>query len=123
MWAMTTAAAPRHYMPRIAQGAQAWTQVGLPHDRNSRIAARRSFVHLKQSFMRAVDSINGPRGDWLRHQVRQANEAVDLWLLRGAVFNGLSARDPEGRRLSIELHRALDTVFPDSSGDEFMLPL
>lgn len=110
-------------MPQVAPGAQAWAQSGQPHDRSSRIATRRTFVRVKQCFMQVVDAIDGPRGEWLRYQVRQANEPVDLWLLRGAVFNGLSPRDPEGQRLRIDLHRALDTVFPDSGRNEFMLPL
>lgn len=87
---------------------------GLPHDRHARIAARRAFVGLKQQFMAAVDSLDGMRGDWLRHQVRQAHEPVDLWLLRGAVYSALEQQGEYTRRARRDLHRVLDSVFPDS---------
>jgi hypothetical protein len=112
-----TAAAPRHSLNQAPFGAaQVWTQSGLaPHDRRTRISARRTFVQLKHCFIDAVGSMAGPRGDWLRHQVRQANEAVDLWLLRSAVFNGLPAGSADGQRVRSELHRALDVAFPDGA--------
>lgn len=87
---------------------------GLPQDRHARIAARRTYVELKQRFMTAVEPLDGLRGDWLRHQVRQAHEPVDLWLLRGAVFAALGLRDETTRRTRDELHRVLDSVFPDN---------
>ena len=87
---------------------------GLPQDRHARIAARRTFVELKQRFIAAVHGLDGLRGDWLRHQVRQAQEPVDLWRLRGAVFAALGLRDETTRRTRHELHRVLDSVFPDS---------
>ena len=87
---------------------------GLPQDRHARIAARRSFVDLKQQFMSAIESLDGVRGDWLRHQVRQANAPVDLWLLRGAVFAALQTQDEHSRRTRSDLHRLLDSAFPDN---------
>jgi hypothetical protein len=87
------------------------------------VAARRAFVDMKQRFMEAVNGIAGSRGEWLRYQVRHANDPVDLWLLRGAVFAALPAREPESRRMRLDLHRALDTVFPDSGDIDEMLPL
>jgi len=87
---------------------------GLPQERHARIAARRAFVELKHRFMVAVDALSGMRGDWLRYQVRQAHEPVDLWLLRGAVFAALDKRDESTRRTRHDLHRSLDSVFPDS---------
>jgi len=61
-----------------------------------------------------VDALEGMRGDWLRYQVRQAHEPVDLWLLRGAVFAALDRRDETTRRTRQDLHRSLDSVFPDN---------
>ena len=87
---------------------------GLPQDRHARIAARRAFVEMKQRFMVAVEPLDGLRGDWLRHQVRQSHEPVDLWLLRGAVFAALGLRGETTRRTRDELHRVLDSVFPDN---------
>lgn len=87
---------------------------GLPHDRHARIAARRTFVGLKQRFIHAVHGLDGLRGDWLRRQVRHAHEPVDLWLLRGAVFAALGLHDETTRRTRDELHQVLDSVFPDN---------
>jgi hypothetical protein len=120
-----TAAAPRHYLnPAPLDAAQAWAQAAFASDdRDTRIAARRTFVQLKHHFMGAVGCMLGPRGDWLRYQVRQANELVDLWLLRSAVFKGLPAASADGQRARSELHRALDVAFPDSAGTAATLPL
>ena len=106
-------AAPRHYLSP-PPAAPILPGPGLPQDRHARIAARRSFVEMKQRFMVAVGSLDGLRGDWLRHQVRQAHEPIDLWMLRGAVFAALGLRDETTRRTRDELHRVLDSVFPDN---------
>ncbi len=87
---------------------------GLPQDRHSRIAARRAFVDMKHRFMSAVDALDGLRGDWLRYQVRQTQDPLDLWLLRGAVFAALGLHDITTERTRKELHKVLDSVFPDS---------
>ncbi|NUP86504.1 MAG: hypothetical protein HUU30_12245 [Burkholderiaceae bacterium] len=79
------------------------------------MAARRSFVQVKQVFIEAVAGLAGPRADWLRHQVRHAKEPLDLWLLRGAVFAALRTSDQADHRREQELHRALDSVFPDTT--------
>lgn len=86
---------------------------GLPHERHTRIAARRTFVALKQRFMVAIDDVSGRRADWLRLQVRQAEEPVDLWLLRGLVFEALESEGTATERTRLELKRELDSVFPD----------
>ena len=103
----------RHYIgPRPA--APILPGPGLPQDRHARIAARRAFVEMKQRFLVAVGSLDGLRSDWLRHQVRQAHEPVDLWLLRGTVFAALGLLDETSRRTRDELQRVLDSVFPDN---------
>jgi AcrR family transcriptional regulator len=113
---------PRHYMP-VAPAAPviAWLNGDPADDMPGRIAARRSFVHVKRCFMAAVERVDGRRGQWLRHQVRHTNEAVDLWLLRGAVFDALSPRGPEARQLRIELQRALDSVMPGGADDDLSM--
>jgi len=87
---------------------------GMPNERHARIAARRSFVALKQQFMSAVADVSGQRADWLRFQVRQAQEPVDLWLLRGLVFDALGRDGEVTQRTQHELSRVLDSVFPDA---------
>ena len=104
---------PRQYFGNALAGALL-PEPGLPQDRHARIAARRTFVDLKQQFMAAIESLDGMRGDWLRHQVRQAHEPVDLWMLRGAVFAALETQDDYSRRTRIDLHRVLDSAFPDN---------
>jgi hypothetical protein len=110
---------PRHYLSSSPHAAlAAWLATGTGEDRLSRITARRNFVHVKRCFLAAVERIEGKRGQWLSHQVRQTHEAVDLWLLRGAVFNALhDERGAEGRELRRELQRALDSVFPEAIDD------
>lgn len=105
-------AAPRQFFS-APTGTAMLPGPGLPQDRHARIAARRTFVGLKQRFMSAVDGLDGLRGDWLRRQVRHAHEPLDLWLLRGAVFAALGPNDETTRRTRDELHRELDSVFPD----------
>jgi hypothetical protein len=108
------AAPPRHDLSGPPTASATLPDAGLPQDRQARIAARRAFVELKQRFMAAVASLDGMRGDWLRYQVRQAHEPVDLWLLRSAVFDALERHDHYHRRTRHDLRRALDSVFPDS---------
>ena len=101
--------APRHFVATpVIPGA------GLPHDRMARLAARQAFVGLKRSFTEALAHAGGPRGDWLREQVRRAEEPEDLWLLRAAVFRAVSGQDTESRRVRQNLRRGLDALFLDS---------
>ncbi len=100
---------PRHFLPDAAlPGA------GLPGDRMARLAARAAFVELKLGFVEAVGQIRGREGDWLRQQVRHAEEPVDLWMLRGPLFDALSGPEPERRVARLRLRRALDSLFPDT---------
>lgn len=103
------AAAPRHYTQAAAQA-----HIGMPGDRNARLAARRAFVDLKVIFMQALADLQEPRFDWLRNQVRGTEEPVDLWLLRAPVFAALNGPDPEFRQRRQLVRRALDSVFHDS---------
>ncbi len=105
---------PRHYLstpaaPSVAQGGSVQRQ------RSARIAERCAFVEMKQRCIGAVAGVDGSRGAWLRHQVRQAQQPVDLWLLRGAVFAVLEGRDDDSRRTRLDLQRVLDSIFPDHS--------
>ena len=87
----------------------------MPQQRQQRIAARRSFVDMKRLFIEAVAGVDGLRGDWLRRQVRQTEAPVDLWLLRGAVYAALGGDAAQRCQQRLNLHQALDSVFPDSS--------
>jgi len=89
---------------------------GLPAERAARIAARRAFVEMKHIFMRAVATMKDRKGEWLRSQVRLANEPLDLWLLRGPVLAALRQTDSETRGLRAELYRGLDSLFPHAHG-------
>lgn len=127
--------APRHFLhapqprPRLGQTPgtlSAWLAqegVGMPQERLARFAARRAFVDIKQRFVDAVADLDGPRGAWLRHQVRQTQGPEDLWLLRGAVFAALRSHDADTYPLRLDLHRALDAVFPASGELTPFMPL
>jgi len=102
-------AAPRQFVPSAGlPGA------GLPHDRASRLAARRAFVELKLTFMDAVISLPSQAGDRLRSLVRTAEEPLDLWLLRAPLFAALAGPDPELRLQRQRLRRSLDALFPNT---------
>ncbi|WP_284616850.1 hypothetical protein [Aquabacterium humicola] len=109
--APTAPIAPRHFTAMPAADTSPVSAASLPGQRRARIAARRAFVELKQRFIDAVAGIDGSRGRWLRHQVRQSEAPVDLWLLRGAVFDALRAADPDPTTRHA-LHQALDSSFP-----------
>ncbi|HEX5684914.1 MAG TPA: hypothetical protein VFY73_12895 [Ideonella sp.] len=89
---------------------------GLPQDRASRVAARRAFVEMKLLFLRATGPLEDRKGEWLRHQVRQATDPMDLWLLRGPVLRALSQDDQRHRSVRAELYRSLDSIFPEAFG-------
>ena len=99
---------PRHFMP-----SPGLPGAGLPSDRLARIAARRTFVGLKLVFHDALVTCSGPRADWLREQIRAAEDPSDLWLLRAPMFSELADPSPEQRARRQDLRRALATLFPD----------
>ena len=112
-------AAPRHHMPATpAAPVIARLAGGYADDKPARIAARRSFVRVKRCFMAVMEHVDGRRGQWLKHQVRHANEAIDLWLLRGAVFDAWAPRGPGAQQLRIELQHALESVMSSGTGDD-----
>jgi hypothetical protein len=111
MQAHTSCGAPRDFTP----GA------GLPGDRGARIAARQAFVTLKRSFLDALETV--PAAEWLRVQVRAAEEPVDLWLLRAPVFAALGRMDADSRTHRQRLHRSLDSIFPDLPTGSGFMPL
>ena len=92
----------------------AQSHIGMPGDRNARLAARRAFVELKLSFIQAMADLQDPRFDGLRSQVRCTEEPVGLWLLRAPVFAALSGPEPGYRRRRQLVRRAMDSVFHDS---------
>lgn len=100
--------------PRRFDMAAGLPGAGLPHDRMSRLAARRAFVDLKAVFIAAVAPLPGHQGDWLRAHVRAAEEPVDLWLLRAPVMSALSARDESTRKWRHALRKSLSSLFPDT---------
>jgi hypothetical protein len=102
--------APRHFLAHAGlPGA------GLPGDRMARLAARRVFVDLKNTFMQAVATLDDERAPWLRDQVRKAEEPEDLLMLRGHVFASLTGQDQTRTERRRMLRRSLDSLFPDSA--------
>jgi hypothetical protein len=107
--------APRHFAPDAGlPGA------GLPGDRQAGPAARQSFGALKRQFHDALESIGGQEATWLRAQVLSAEDPMDLWLLRAAVFAAVAG--PERRPTRQALRRALDSLFPDTQPSSTFAP-
>ena len=109
-------AGPRHHLPRSALSG-----AGLPEDRQARIAARRAFVNLKQTYLLAIEALPGPRAEWLRFQIRHAAEPADLWLLRAAVFEALPRQAYRSERDTLQ--RGIESVFPASHSNSGFAPL
>jgi hypothetical protein len=84
---------------------------GIAAERLATMTARRTFVALKLTYLDATAVLHGAESQWLREQVRLAEEPVDLWLLRAPLFSGLAGTDPERRRLRQRVRRALQAVF------------
>nr|WP_207184624.1 hypothetical protein [Rubrivivax gelatinosus] len=84
--------------------------IGLAGPRLARLTARRAFVTTKHDFLVAAEELDGSQGDWIRRQIRAAEQPSDLWLLRGTVFAALgSVGKPE---LVPLLRGSLATLFP-----------
>jgi len=107
---------PRHHLSRSALSG-----AGTPDERQARIAARRAFVNLKQTYLLAVEALPGPRAEWLRFQIRHAAEPADLWLLRAAVFEALPRQNDRGQRDTLQ--RGIESVFPRSHVNSGFAPL
>ena len=60
---------------------------GLPHDRASRMAARRAFVDLKLVFLAAVDALGQEAGDWLHNQIRLLPAWVENHIVCRSIHN------------------------------------
>jgi hypothetical protein len=84
---------------------------GMPGDRDARLAARRAFVDLKRTFLHALEDLHN--AEWLRAQVRSAEDPSDLWLLRAPLFAVLNGADPDRRQRRQMVRRGLDSLFPD----------
>jgi hypothetical protein len=113
--------------PRLGHEVSA-SPADLPHFRFSeehlaRIAARRAFVELKTTFMRAAIDAAGPTGELLRRRVRDADEALQLWRLRFSLLAALPAQHERTEQHRAELMRQLDSVFPDTGPEAGFAPL
>ncbi|MEO7152639.1 MAG: hypothetical protein ABIX46_13155 [Burkholderiaceae bacterium] len=98
----------------VGEPASAYLGYGLGQERAARIAARRRFVELKADLMCACAVLAGERGASLRHAVRQATEAAELWRLRPAVMDALPTAHPRTPGHHAGLQRRIAELFPDS---------
>lgn len=96
---------------------------GMPDERLARMAARRAFVEMKSSFMRAVAQIEGQAGATLQRKVRLSGEVVELWRLRHAVLGALPRDTVESIYMRQELMHQLDSAFPEGGGPTAFVPL
>jgi len=58
-----------------------------------------------------------------QRRVRQAGEAIELWRLGALVLASLPAHDERAACHRIELHRQVDSVFPDNTNHTAVVPL
>lgn len=93
----------------------------MPSERQARVGARRAFVNLKQTYLLAIEALPGPRADWLRFQIRHAEEPADLWLLRAAVFDALPRQDYRAERDTLQ--RGIESLFPRQGSSSGFAPL
>ena len=78
----------------------------LPDPRRDRIAERRTFVELKQTFMQAAAHIQGRLGNVLAQRLRQSTDLETLLQLRHPLLAGLSPDNPASvdQRARVEAH-------------------
>jgi hypothetical protein len=104
--------------PASANAASVWEGwQDIPPEQLARIAARRAFVEMKHSFMRAAGDVDGPIGTLLCAKVRRATEPAHLWRLRAVLLASLPDDHERTPIHRMELHRQLDSLFGDSAGD------
>jgi len=89
--------------------------IGMPADRLARLAARRAFVNLKQTYLLAIEAVADRRTEWLRQQIMAAEDPADLWLLRAAVFEALPGATCRAERDTLQ--RGIDSLFPRSTAN------
>ena len=87
---------------------------GAPQERLARIAARRAFVEMKQSYMSAVLDITGSTAELLQYKVRKAGEPWELWSLRAVILASLPADHERTNRHRLKLEREFDSIFSSS---------
>lgn len=95
---------------------------GMPDERLARMAARRAFVEMKSSFMRAAAQIEGHLGATLQRQVRLSGEVMELWRLRHTVLGALPRDTVESIYMRQELMHQLDSAFPEGSDATAFVP-
>lgn len=83
-----------------------WMGLDLPDPRRDRIAERRTFVELKQTFMQAAAHIQGRLGNVLAQRLRQCSDLDALLQLRHALLAALSPENPHSvaHRALVEAH-------------------
>jgi hypothetical protein len=89
--------------------------VGMPQERLARIAARRAFVEMKQSYMDAASDIDSATGGLLQQRVRRADEPWELWSLRAVILASLPSDHARTRTHRMKLEREFDSIFSRST--------
>ena len=84
---------------------------GPPQERLARVAARRAFVEMKQSYMDAVSDIDSGAAELLRHKVRKASESWELWSLRAVILASLRVDHERTLGHRMKLERDFDIIF------------
>jgi hypothetical protein len=87
---------------------------GLTRELLARIAARRAFVEMKQSYMSAASDIAGATAAMLQDKVRRTREPWELWSLRAVILASLPADHERTSSHRLKLEREFDSIFSSS---------
>lgn len=109
---------------RAFLATRALAAMGSPEDEHlARVAARRAFVEMKQVFIRAAADVGGTVGELLQRRVRAANEPMELYRLRAVLIASLPSQHERTPLHRLELHRQLDSIFPQDNKSTTVMPL
>lgn len=101
--------------PPIAAPIDDDVDCGLPHERATRIAARRIFVAMKRVYLDAASPLQGSAGARLRRRIRQAIEPADLIAVHAELLDALAPLDQGAITQRHALHRQLGEAFVDAT--------
>ena len=85
-----------------------------PQEWLARIADRRAFVAMKQSYMNAASDIAGSTAKLLQYKVRKASEPWELWSLRAVILASLAVDHERTPSHRMKLEREFDSIFSSS---------
>lgn len=81
-------------------------------ERRGRLAAQRGLVALRLSFSRAAAEVGGATGQQLQRLVREAADALELWLLQPLLMDALPPDCPRAEQHDLAMAQDLAALLP-----------